>query len=82
MLVERDTIDATERIEEYEKGKTLTCDCGQGIGVGYGTKSVKCADCNSVLVDHKAGDRGGVSDDGDSDKPEDNVEQTGLGDFM
>lgn len=50
-------IDATDRIENYQNGKTLECDCDQGIGVEYGKLYINCATCGTTLVDFKAGRR-------------------------
>lgn len=55
--IDGEWIDATDRIENYENGKTMECDCGQGIGVEYGEMYVNCATCQTTLVDFKVGAR-------------------------
>jgi len=51
------TVDVTDRIEVYRKGKTLDCDCGHGIGVGMSRKVMRCYSCGRTLVDHDAENR-------------------------
>lgn len=65
-------VDVTDDVEEYEKGKTFECECGQGFGVSYGTDSVVCPSCDKVVVDSNAGDR---------EPPEREGGQTSLGEW-
>lgn len=46
-----DTIDITDRIEVYEKGKVFACDCGQDYGVVHDEHFIKCVSCNKILED-------------------------------
>lgn len=48
---EDSTLDITDRVTCYEKGKTFKCECGQGIGVNLKQRSVKCATCGLVCTD-------------------------------
>lgn len=52
-----DTIDITDEVDTYAKGKTFECDCGQGIGVKLEARRVKCASCGKILEDKKASSR-------------------------
>ena len=52
-----DTIDATDSIEEYAKGKTWECECGHGIGTHFEIRVVRCYSCGEYLVDEKAENR-------------------------
>lgn len=66
-------VDVTEEVEEYQKGKTFECECGQGFGVEYGTDSVVCPTCSKVVVDTRSGDR---------EPPEVKEEQSTLREWM
>lgn len=68
--IEDKFVTVTEEVEEFKKGKVLTCDCGQGHGVAYGEDFGKCPKCGTVLVDEKTGDR---------EWSQDQTEQTTLG---
>lgn len=75
-------IDITERVKEFKKGKTFKCDCGQGIGVEYGTRAVTCATCSCTLIDYRVGSRE-LPDTGDSaDGGDEMGEQSDLSDFL
>lgn len=74
-------IDVTDRVEQYETGKTFTCDCGQGIGVEYGVKTVRCGGCKEMIVDRNGGSREPPADDDPDSGSEDMDTQSSLGDF-
>jgi len=46
-----DWVDATHSVEEYENGKTFSCECGQGFGVDFEIAMVKCPSCGRNVVD-------------------------------
>jgi len=70
-------VDATDSIEVYEHGKTLSCpECGHDIGVQHKAESFKCRECDKILVDEKADQRESQWED------EKEGEQAGLDDWM
>lgn len=50
-------IDVTDRIEEYENGKTWSCDCGQDFGVPHSVEQKRCPCCGEHNVDKLAPER-------------------------
>lgn len=72
-MIDSDTHrDMTEEFEVYRKGKTVTCYCGQKIGIGLKRPSIKCPKCNVVIIDDDAQNR---------EPPETEQAQTTLGDW-
>lgn len=65
-------VKVTDVVECYENGKTFECVCGQGFGVEYGIRVVKCPTCNAAVIDEKSGSR-------EYTKP---TGQTSLGDWV
>lgn len=50
--------DATDEWQEYQKGKTVECECGQGFGVDFDVEAVKCPTCGKQVIDREADSRG------------------------
>jgi len=73
-MYEKEVLDVTGEIQNFEKGKTVTCpECGQAIGQPYGPKTWVCATCNRLHLDKEAGDR---------EPPEREKGQAGLNEFL
>jgi len=43
--------DITDKVTEYEKGKTFECECGQGFGVDFEVTSIICPNCGKTVID-------------------------------
>lgn len=56
-------IDITDRVTCYEHGKTFKCNCGQGFGVKFEKRAVKCPTCSAILVDNEWASREPVEHD-------------------
>ena len=54
---EVERIDITDRVKCYAKGKTFECDCEQGFGVTFETRTVLCPTCQALLIDEEAENR-------------------------
>ena len=65
--------DATESIQEYQKGKVWNCKCGHGIGTTMEKIIVRCASCHLILYDTKSDER---------EPPKRDTGQSGLGDWV
>lgn len=52
-----DAVDSTNDFEVFNRGKTIECDCGLGIGVELESAIVKCSRCGKYLVDLKFNER-------------------------
>ena len=50
-------VDVTDRIQEFDGGKTFSCDCGQDVGVKHSVGTVTCEACGLVCVDLEFEDR-------------------------
>lgn len=54
---DEDVVDVTDEVMEYERGKVFECECGQGFGVDFDVRMVRCPKCGSVVVDTEWEDR-------------------------
>jgi len=57
LLGRDDSVDVTERVECYAKGKTWTCPCGSDMWGYHDTKHKKCFVCGDINVDTEAEER-------------------------
>lgn len=54
---EDELVDVTGDVTCYDRGKTVNCECGHGIGVQFSTKIIRCHACGAVLVDRQHDER-------------------------